>query len=830
VSTKSRLVRVFISSTFRDFIQERDELVKKVFPQLRQKLKERFVELLEVDLRWGITEEQAKGGETLRICLEEIDRCRPDKEKGTEDSPVFFIGLLGERYGWIPERDYFKPDVLEDPNLGWVKEHIVEGKSVTELEILHGVLRNEKMRDKAFFYFRNDGYEKRHWSAIEKHHAATLPPITKEDFTNDKSKTPGIDAEKQRDLKRRVRNASLKWEPKDYETPEDLAALVALDLWEAIDRIFPASSVPDALERESLEHRVFMESRTRAYVEREGLFAQLDEFADSVSKVEEPEEPVSEGEQEEENESPPPSVRVVLGESGSGKSALLAAWLKRRGDDVVFFHFAGATPSSVSASSLLRRLLATLKSKGVVPASENIPHGDEAMAALLPVWLEKLSERGGGIMLFDAVNQLGSARDRELWWWPEKWPENVRVVFSTLPGDSLRAMQKLGWTDGQFVLRIPPLQPGEKSEMMSRYLKDLFARGLEAHLQDRVLAAPQTANPLFLRTVLDELRLRSAFGTLDKDLDEMLRCAEPAALFVHVLKNLEHDFTPPEHPELVHRALGLMGVALRGLSENELLQLLSSSPDPAVEPLPRHYWAPLYLALEESLVSREGQLSFFHDYLRSAIWREYLDEENELDAARARLAEPALRWREEDAFGASLRSYGFENGIRHLLDSHRADEAASLLLDKEYREVAARTLHQPRPVLDDAQRVREADAQADSFDVARASELTILALTGREQLEAHLHKALNHAAANSEWERVFALAAGEESEALRLLLAFRALLVASECKTSAKQSGADICALLERWAESTGKDEWSALIKLLAPSGRRNPKVERFET
>jgi hypothetical protein len=812
VTTNSRLVRVFISSTFRDFIQERDELVKKVFPELRRRCKERFVELLEVDLRWGITEEQAKGGETLRICLEEIDRCRPS-------APVFFIGLLGERYGWIPEKEYFKPDVLEDPKLGWVKEHIVEGKSVTELEILHGVLRNERMRDKAFFYFRNDGYQERHWNEIAAHHGATVPPIAKEEFTNAKSRTPEIDQEKQRDLKRRIRDASLKWDPKNYETPKEIAALVATDLWEAIDRIFPASSVPDALERESLEHRVFMESRTRAYVEREGLFAQLDEFAANVSKAEEPEAPLSEGEQEEENESPPPpSVRVVLGESGSGKSALLAAWLKRRSDDVVFFHFAGATPSSVSGSSLLRRLLATLKSKGAVPASENIPHGDEAMVVLLPVWLEKLSERGGGIMLFDAVNQLGSARDRELWWWPEKWPENVRVVFSTLSGDSLREMHRRGWTSENVVVRIPPLHPQEKRTIMNLYLK-LFARALEPRLQERILAAPQAANPLFLRTVLDELRLRSAHEGLEKDLEAMLQCADSAALFVHVLKNLERDFTPPEHPELVHRALGLMGVALRGLSESELLQLLSTSPNPAGEPLPRHYWAPLYLALEESLVSREGQLSFFHDYLRSAIWREYLDESHEREAARGRLAEPALRWREEGAFGASLRSYGFENGIRHLLDNHRADEAAGLLLDREYREAAAQTLRQAYPVLDDVQRLREADTQADNFDAGRASELTVLALTGGERLGAHLRKTLDEAAVKSDWESMLALAGAEGGGDRSILLACRAVT-----RTDVELDEADvdeITMVLERWAKATGNSTWSELIKaLLAPQRR----------
>jgi hypothetical protein len=764
------------------------------------------VEILEVDLRWGITEEQSKSGETLRICLEEIDRCRPS-------APVFFVGLLGERYGWIPEQDYFKPDVLEDPKLGWVKEHIVEGKSVTELEILHGVLRNDEMRDKAYFYFRQDGYEQRHWSQIEKHHAATNPPITREDFTNAKSKTPETDEEKQRDLKRRIRDSSLQWDPKDYETPEDLAALVASDLWEAIDRLFPISSVPDALERESLEHRVFMESRTRAYVEREGLFEKLDEFLIPSNQALGQENSVDEAEEEEDESDSapaPPSVRVVLGESGSGKSALLAAWLKRRDEDVAFFHFVGATPSSVSASSLLRRLLATLRSKGIVPASEAIPHTDEEMAELLPFWLEKLSERGGGIMLFDAVNQLGSARDRELWWWPEKWPENIHVVFSALPGDSLRAMEKRGWKGEEFVLRIPPFQPEEKREMMNRYMKDLFAREMEAHLQQFILNAPQTSNPLFLRTVLDELRLRSAFGTLDKDLDEMLRCADPSELFVHVLKNIERDFTPPEHPELVHRALGLMGVAMRGLSENEILQLLSASPKPAGDPLPRHYWAPLYLALEESLVSREGQLSFFHDYLRQAVWREYLDEAHEQENAHGRMAETVTRWQELDAFGSSLRNYGFENGIRHLLANKQVDYAAEMILDEGYRHRAVESTRRASSIQQDVSRVRHAvamDARPNSEQVAR---LTIQALTGNSKLDSHMRRRLDEAAFSGDWEEVMTLAGAGEDETQRLLLVCQAL---TRCVAPVEESVAiQLYGMMERWANVVGKSEWTEVF------------------
>ena len=89
-----RKIRVFVSSTFRDMHDDRDILVKKTFPQLRKLCAERAVTWTEVDLRWGITDEQKAEGRVLPLCLEEIRRCRP-----------YFIGLLGDRYGWVQEPD-----------------------------------------------------------------------------------------------------------------------------------------------------------------------------------------------------------------------------------------------------------------------------------------------------------------------------------------------------------------------------------------------------------------------------------------------------------------------------------------------------------------------------------------------------------------------------------------------------------------------------------------------------------------------------------------------------------------------------------------------------
>ncbi len=58
----SRVLRVFVSSTFRDMQAERDALVKHAFPLLCELCEERGVVWGEVDLRWGITDEETVPG------------------------------------------------------------------------------------------------------------------------------------------------------------------------------------------------------------------------------------------------------------------------------------------------------------------------------------------------------------------------------------------------------------------------------------------------------------------------------------------------------------------------------------------------------------------------------------------------------------------------------------------------------------------------------------------------------------------------------------------------------------------------------------------------
>src|SRR5579872_3738069 len=91
-----RTFRLFVSSTFSDFKNERDALHREVFPKLRQLCASHNFRFQPIDLRWGVRYEAALDHRTLDICLEEVRRC------ATTSPPPNLLILLGDRYGWCP--------------------------------------------------------------------------------------------------------------------------------------------------------------------------------------------------------------------------------------------------------------------------------------------------------------------------------------------------------------------------------------------------------------------------------------------------------------------------------------------------------------------------------------------------------------------------------------------------------------------------------------------------------------------------------------------------------------------------------------------------------
>lgn len=145
---------IFISSTFKDMDAERDVIKYNVIPLLNGRYRQYGIEFHAVDLRFGVNTENMSEEESqdavLDICLSQIDSSRP-----------FFIALIGDRYGWVPERERMEAVLsrLSEERLRLVVDGV--GCSVTELEILYGAIGGggENIRRSLFFMRNVESYE-----------------------------------------------------------------------------------------------------------------------------------------------------------------------------------------------------------------------------------------------------------------------------------------------------------------------------------------------------------------------------------------------------------------------------------------------------------------------------------------------------------------------------------------------------------------------------------------------------------------------------------------------------------------------------------------------
>jgi tetratricopeptide (TPR) repeat protein len=563
---KPRVVRVFVSSTFQGMQAERDELVKRAFPLLRKLCEERGIVWGEVDLRWGITDEQKADGKVLPVCLREVQRCRP-----------YFIGILGQHYGSTVDE---VPEALlaEQP---WLAGH--RTSSVTELEILHGVLNDPAQAKHAFFYFRTPAY-----------HDGLEPEADER-------------AAKLRDLKDRIRKSGLPVH-ENYPDAKALGDQVYQDFKNVIETCFAPEEL-DSLERETSNHEFSAESHVGVYLRRQPDFEELDEHADG--------------------DGPP---LVVIGQSGLGKSALLANWAleyrDRHPEKLVLLHFIGSTPQSADWAAMLRRILDEFRRRLNIEVS--IPDTADALRTTFCRALRMASATGPVVLVLDALNQLENREGAlELVWLPAEIPSTIRLIASTVSGQQLTELKRRGCS----VLQIEPLTVNERTELIGRYLKQ-DGRELSPARVYRIASAEQASNPLYLRSLLDELRLFGLHETLESRIEYYLKARDPAELFEKILKRYEEDYES-ERPGLVRQAMSSLWATRQGLSQVELLEVLGS----IGKPLPCAYWSPLHLSAERALVNRSGLLYFAHHYMRDAVQKTWLATEDEQRESHRRLAE-----------------------------------------------------------------------------------------------------------------------------------------------------------------------------------------------
>ena len=556
-------LRIFISSTFRDMQEEREYMVKKVFPEIRTLCRERGIIFTEVDLRWGLTHENVMLGQVVRTCLEEIDRCRP-----------YFIGMVGNRYGWIPElQEYYK-----DPELfarwPWLEDAAMENSSITDIEFRHGALNDPASAPSARFFFR------RQRRSLNRH--------GEEDSTED--------AERLADLEQRVRDAGLHVE--EYRDPASLGEMVYEDLIEILERDFANALPLTPLQKEQSRHTAFALSRRRAYIPNVDYLKRLNQWVASGD---------------------PPLI--LYAESGSGKSSLISFWceqLRRRQPDLhIIEHYVGIGAGDSDHLGIIRHLMEEMKER--YHLVEKIPAKPEELERNFANWLG--FGRGAPILIaIDGINQL-SGNALNLHWLPPVMPEGVQLIVSTTNDGPLESLRERDWQE----YSVEPLDEKEREAIVVHFLSN-FSKSLSPDQTRRIASSSKSAHPLFLRTLLEELRLHGTYEELDEMINRLLASVDADALFQQVLERLERDHGRP----VVQDLLSLLFASLNGLTETDL---------EGVSGLSRLQLSRVLLGLDYHLLSRGGLLSFFHDYLRRAVEQRYLGEGKSMRSVLRRLAE-----------------------------------------------------------------------------------------------------------------------------------------------------------------------------------------------
>jgi tetratricopeptide (TPR) repeat protein len=547
-------MRVFLSSTFTDLQPEREHLIKKIFPEFRALCRERGVEFTEIDLRWGVTEEESRTGKTISICLEEIDKCRP-----------YFLGIMGSHYGWRPEL----PDIEKDPELlelyPWIRELVIKNKSITELEFTYGVL-NAETTDSTFIYEQNS-----------------------------EGRIAADDRAPFDDLKDRLRAIGLL--SGSFNSPEELGESVLNDLTGILDRDFPVKKEQTAAERERHPHEAFAHNRTHSYIADPEYYELFASFVDADT-----------------------APLILWGRSGYGKSALMAYltshYRRHYPDAFIIRHFTGASAGASSSDEVLRHIMIEIKERyaieDVIP-TENLQ--DEISA-----WFAKIPDGEKLVLAIDAVNQL-TGIGPEMHWLPEFIPPHVRLVISTTPETPLDELRKRNWQS----LEIKPLSAEQRKRITHQFLEH-YHKHLSPDQLELIAEETKLESPLFLRTLLEELRIFGMYAALDLHLANYLSSESEAELFQKVLARMEHD----HGEETVRMIMSAIWASRYGLSETELLGVTGFS---------RLTLSQFLGTLEFHLLQRSRLFTFFHTYLRSAVESRYLASDERKRAAHRRIAE-----------------------------------------------------------------------------------------------------------------------------------------------------------------------------------------------
>ena len=317
---------------------------------------------------------------------------------------------------------------------------------------------------------------------------------------------------------------------------------------EAAEKIIHIQPGP-ALDAEGLAHHTFAEERLTYFVGRGDILKEIGAYLNGGDS----------------------HILAVLGEGGTGKSALMAkAAEMAQGAHPkanLVYRFIGATPGSSDGRSLLESLCKEI-SRCYGADESDVPLDFRDLVPEFGKRLGLATVQKPLILFIDSLDQLLAHQDaRRLNWLPDKLPDGVSLVVSSRKEEDItpnlqqkKVIEKL----------LGGLDEKDGRELLNLWLGDV-GRELTDGQEREVISKfkDSNGNPLYLKLAFEEARLWTSF---EKEQEELTSGVE-GIIKDNMIKRLTDESNHGK--QLVSHALGYLAASRQGLAEDELVDLLS---------------------------------------------------------------------------------------------------------------------------------------------------------------------------------------------------------------------------------------------------------------